>query len=52
MEKQNIEEGIGSRVNWDHLEGWARGLKIEAINRKTSVSPLAEEILSAARKAG
>ncbi len=25
MKKQNIEEGIGSRVDWDNLEGWARG---------------------------
>ena len=25
MEKQNIEEDSGSRVNWDCLEGWARG---------------------------
>ncbi len=25
MKKQNIEEGTGSRVVWDNLEGWARG---------------------------
>ncbi len=25
MKKQNIEKGVGSRVDRDNLEGWARG---------------------------
>ena len=25
MKKQNIEEDIGSKVDWDNIEGWAKG---------------------------